>query len=71
MNPVKLLQKTIFVGKRFRGIHVRIDIRIDVSISIRPLTNKFGKQVHLEKLTQLRLISQVLVTLSHQDRVTN
>ena len=33
----------------FRGIHVRTDI----SISIRPMTTKFGKQVHLEKFTQM------------------
>ena len=35
----------------FQGIHVRIDIRIDISISIRPLTNKFDKQIHLRELT--------------------
>ena len=29
----------------FRSIHVRIDIRIDISISRRPMTTKFGKQV--------------------------
>ena len=36
-------------SKLFRGIHVRIDI----SISTRPMITKFGKQVHLEKLTQM------------------
>ena len=35
----------------FQGIHVRIDIRIDISISIRPMTNKFDKQIHLRELT--------------------
>ena len=35
--------------KLFRGIHVRINI----SISTRPMITKFGKQVHLEKLTQM------------------
>ena len=34
-----------------QGIHVRTDIRIDFSISIRPMTFKFGKQVHLGELT--------------------
>ena len=57
----------------FQGIHVKIDIRIDISISIRPMTIKFGRQIHLEQkeLTQMRLIKQVLVTLSRQDYVTN
>ena len=31
----------------FQGIHVRFDIRIDISTSIRPMIPKFGKQVHL------------------------
>ena len=57
----------------FQGIHVKIDIRIDISISIRPMTIKFGRQIHLEQkeLTQMRLIKQVLVTSSRQDYVTN
>ena len=42
----------------FQGIHVRIDI----PISIRPMITKFGKQVHLQDFTQMRLIKQVLVT---------
>ena len=40
---------------------MRIRIRIDISISIRPLTTKFGKQVHLQDLTQMILIKQVPV----------
>ena len=55
----------------FQDIHVRIDIRSDISISIRPITTKFGKQVHLQDLTQMRLIKQVLMTSLHQDHVTN
>ena len=39
---------------------MRIDIKIDISISIRPMTNEFGKQVHLEVLTQMTLTKQVL-----------
>ena len=31
----------------FRDIHVTTDIRIDISISIRFLITKFGKQVYL------------------------
>ena len=33
----------------FQVIHVKIDIAIHISISIRHMTIKFGKQVHLEK----------------------
>ena len=36
----------------FPKIHERIDMRIDASIFIRPMTTKCGKQVHQEKLTQ-------------------
>ena len=54
----------------FEGIHVKIDIRIDTLISIKPIITKFGKQVHLQDLAQMRLIKKLLVTLSHQDHVT-
>ena len=57
--------------QRFQGIHVRIDIRINISISIRPMITKFGKQVQLEDLTQMDLKKQVLVTSLHQYHVTN
>ena len=40
----------------FEGIHVRFDIRIDISISIRPMITTFGKHVHLQDYTQMRLI---------------
>ena len=46
----------------FQGIHVTIYIRIDISISIRPMITKFGEQVHVQDLTQITLIKQVLVT---------
>ena len=56
----------------FQGIHVRTDIRIGISISIRTCDyTKFGKEVHAGDLTQIRLIKQVLVTSSHRDHVTN
>ena len=55
----------------FQDIHVSIEIRIDISIFIRPMIIKFGKQVHLQELTQMRLIKQVLETPSRQDHVTN
>ena len=51
----------------FQGILERIDMRIDISISIRPMTTKFGEQLHLQDLTQMRLI----LTLLRQDHVTN
>ena len=38
-----------------QGIHVRIDI----SISVRSMTTKFGKQVFLQEFTQIKLIKQV------------
>ena len=47
----------------FWSTHVRIDIRIDISISIRPVTTKVDKQVHLEELTQITLIEQFLVIM--------
>ena len=47
-----------------QGIHVRIDMKIDISISVRPLTTKFGSEVHREELILMRLIRQVLVTSS-------
>ena len=43
----------------FQGIHVRINVRIDISTE------------HLQYLTQLRLIKQLLVTLLLQDHLTN
>ena len=41
------------------------------TISVRPMITKFGKYVHLQNLTQVRLIKQVLVTSLRQDHVTN
>ena len=55
----------------FQGTHVRIDIRIDIYISIRPMISKFSKQVHLQDLTQMGLIKLVLVTSLRQDQVRN
>ena len=52
------------------GISIRNYIRIDISISIRPLNTKFDKQVDLKELTYMRLIKQELVTSSHQDHFT-
>ena len=46
----------------FQVIHARIDTEIDISIAIKPLTTKSGKQIYLEELKQLRLIKQVPVT---------
>ena len=54
-----------------QGILVRIDIRIYIAIFIRPVITKFGKQVHLQDLIQIRLIKQVLVTSLLQDHATN
>ena len=38
----------------FQGIHVRIGKVIDIFISIRLMTTRFGKQLHLQELTQMR-----------------
>ena len=54
-----------------QGIHVRIDTKIDISISIKTITTKFHKQILLEELTQIRLIKQVLMTSSCEYHVTN
>ena len=63
-----------FYQSILKGIH----IRIDASISMRPMATKFSKQVHLEELIQMGLIKQVLVMpspedhmASHKDHVTN
>ena len=37
----------------FQGIHVRIDKRIDISTSMRPMITNFGKQLHLQHLTKI------------------
>ena len=42
----------------FQGTHVKINITIDISISVRPMTTKFDKQVHLQDLTWMGLIKQ-------------
>ena len=55
----------------YYGIHQRISTKIDISISTRLKTTKFGKKVHLQELNQMRLIKQVLVTSSRQGHVTN
>ena len=55
----------------FKGIHVTIDLIIHISISIKPMITKLGKKVHLQDLTQMRLIKQVLVTSLRQQQVTD
>ena len=42
-----------------KGIHVRTNIRIDISISLLLMATKFGKQPHPGELTQTELIKQV------------
>ena len=49
----------------FQGIHVRIDI----SISIKTMTNKFGKQVDLQDLIQMRLRSGDIITPRSRDKL--
>ena len=51
--------------------HVTIDKRINISSSKRHMATNFTEHVHLQELTQMRLIKQVLVTPWRQDHVTN
>ena len=53
-----------------QDILVRTDIRIDISISIRFMITKFGKEVHLQDLTQVRLIKHVLLTYRYYVKTT-
>ena len=39
----------------FQGIQIRTNIIIDISMSIRPMTTKFGKKVYLQDLTKMKL----------------
>ena len=57
-----------FQGMEF---HVNTDIRVDISISIRPTITKVVWQVHLQDMTQKSLIKNVLVPPLRQDYVTN
>ena len=55
----------------FQRIHVRIGIRIDFSISIRPMITRFGNQIHLQDLTQIRIIKAGTGDVIHKDHLTN
>ena len=65
----KMLICCISATLPIRGL--KIDIRIDISISIKPMTTTFSKQVNLGKVTQTRLFKQMLVTSSRQDHAKN
>ena len=45
-------------------------VRIDISISVTPMTAIFPRQVYLEELAQIKLIKQVLVTLARRNHAT-
>ena len=49
----------------FRYHHVRIDKKNNNLLSTGPMTTKFGNQVHLGEMAQMKLIKHVLVTSSH------
>ena len=55
----------------FQDIHVKTEKKVDIFISRKSMIPKFGKQVHLGELTQMRLIMQVLKTSASQDHVAN
>ena len=50
----------------FPDIHESIDIRIDISISVRLMTTKCGKQVHLQDLNQMKLITPCQISTNRQ-----
>ena len=50
------------VNSFFVVIHARSDVKIDICVSIIPLTTKFGKQVYLEEFIKKKLTKQVLET---------
>ena len=54
----------------FQGIRARIDLKIDIFLSMRLMTTKFGKQVHLQESSQMRLIrpsaGNVITSRSHE-----
>ena len=57
----------VFIHKYSKYSKVRTDIWIDIFIPKRSVATKFGKQLHLGKLIQVRLLKQVLVmSLRHQ-----
>ena len=53
------------------GPHLKINIRIDICLSIRPTTTRLSNQVHLDELNQMKLIKQVQMTSSHEDHLKN
>ena len=52
----------------FQGIHVSFDIRIDISISIKPTITKFGSR-YIYRIWFISLIKQVPVTSLLQDQL--
>ena len=48
----------------FWDTQIQIDIRVDISISVRPMTIEFGTQVHVDESIDLRVISQILMMSS-------
>lgn len=48
----------------FWDTQIQIDIRVDISISVRPMTIEFGTQVHLDESIDLRVISQIFMMSS-------
>ena len=56
----------------FQEIHVRIDIRIDISYSMRLMITKFDKEVHIDTIwLKMRLIKQMLVMPLRQNHPKN
>ena len=41
-----------------QGIHVRFDTRIESPYSVRPKSTKFGKQLHVQDLTEMIYINK-------------
>ena len=50
-----------------RDIQIKTDVRVDSFTTVRPMTAKFGMQVHIEDLTHLRLGNSDVIALKLRD----
>lgn len=50
-----------------RDIQIKTDVRVDSFTTVRPMTAKFGMQVHIEDLTHLRRGTSDVIALKLRD----
>ena len=53
----------------FHSVHVRIDIKIDISISIRPIITKFGTSTAFESNETNQAGAGAVITLRLRDKL--